>query len=86
MDAEMLRKRIEERTDAWLASGWVDEVRSLIAAGFGSARAMSSVGFKDIAESLADPSVDLRARIVQHTRIFARRQRTWLNHEPVRYV
>lgn len=88
IDPEELRTRIEKRTDAWLEAGWIDHVRALVADGFSGARAMSSVGFKEIFEALP-AAVDrdaLRTKIVQHTRIFARRQRTWLNHEPVTWV
>jgi tRNA dimethylallyltransferase len=89
MTSEDLRKRIERRVEAWLAAGWVDEVRALVAAGFAGSRAMGAVGFREIAEALATGALDkevLATKIVQHTRVFARRQRTWLNHEPVRFV
>lgn len=90
LDAEVLRARIEARVRAWLDAGWVDEVKALLAAGLRDARAMGSVGFAEIAAALAAGGPIAReplvAEIVQHTRIFARRQRTWLNHEPVRWL
>jgi tRNA dimethylallyltransferase len=94
MPVEALRARIEARARAWLAAGWVEEVRALIADGLVGARAIGSVGFAEIAGALAvgarldepDELEALRAKIVQHTRIFARRQRTWLNHESVRWL
>jgi tRNA dimethylallyltransferase len=90
LDRETLRRRIEARVDAWLAAGWLDEVRALSARGLGGARAMGSVGYAEIAAHIAagltEPSPALRDKIVQSTCIFARRQRTWLNHAPVRWV
>jgi len=90
-----LTRRITQRVDTWLASGWLDEVRSLIDRGYGGARAMGSVGYKEVhafvtsKEGAADTRevrLALRDRIVQSTRIFARRQRTWLHKAPVEWV
>lgn len=83
-------RRIAERAQQMLNAGWVDEVRSLLNRGFADTRAMNSVGYKQIAEALAqgaspDP-VELHGQIVRATRIFARRQRTWLRDEPVNWV
>lgn len=88
--AETLRVRIEARAALWLDAGWVEQVRARLAEGLGAARAMGSVGFREIARALGSGGpIDraaLIAEIVQHTRIFARRQRTWLAHEPVRWM
>jgi tRNA dimethylallyltransferase len=85
-----LDERIARRVRAMLASGWVDEVRSLLAKGYGSARAMGSVGYKQIHEALrAETSVDddaLYDPIRRATRVFARRQRTWLRDENVEWL
>jgi tRNA dimethylallyltransferase len=99
-----LDRRIEARVSAWLAEGWMDEVRDLLARGYGKARALGSVGYRQVRESLearlpgssapshhlpADPRVAdevLRAAIVRATRVFARRQRTWLRDQKVAYV
>jgi tRNA dimethylallyltransferase len=75
-----LDARIRTRAAAWLEAGWVDEVRALLAHGFGETRAMSSVGYRELrdhVEGRLDTS-ELLDRVVQKTRIFARRQRTWL--------
>jgi tRNA dimethylallyltransferase len=74
-----------------LEGGWVDEVRQLFADGLGEARAMRSVGYRQIAEALASgndqPSpASLREPIYRATRVFARRQRTWLRDEPVEWL
>lgn len=85
---EELDRRIEARTAAWLAAGWVNEVRSLVEAGYGEARAMGSVGYKQVKEHLegAIPEAELQTAIVRATRVFVRRQRTWLREEEVRWV
>jgi tRNA dimethylallyltransferase len=88
---EELDRRIDRRVVAMLEDGWVDEVRQLVADGLGEARAMRSVGYRQIADALAggddcvDPSA-LREPIYRATRIFARRQRTWLRDQPVQWL
>jgi tRNA dimethylallyltransferase len=80
-----LDARIAARVRDWLAMGWVDEVRDLVARGYDGARAMGSVGYKEVRAHLAGqlPYGELAATIVRSTRVFARRQRTWLRDEPV---
>jgi tRNA dimethylallyltransferase len=76
-----LRARIEQRVVSWLEQGWVDEVRSLIDRGYLHARAMASVGYRELAQyHSGELSRDvLQEKIVQSTWVFTRRQRTWLN-------
>ena len=73
-----------------LAAGWVDEVRALLAAGHADTRAMNAVGYKQIAAALGgEAPLDVGALttgIVRATRVFARRQRTWLRDQPVEWV
>jgi tRNA dimethylallyltransferase len=85
---DQLDQRIAARVDRMLALGLRDEVRSLIARGFADTRAMGSVGYKQVrlAEATATPEPGLRDAIVRATRIFARRQRTWLREQPVQWV
>ena len=80
MDAEALRRRIEDRVDAMLAAGWVDEVRGLLESGYGpELPSMSSLGYREIADHLNGRlALDEAADAVKRaTRRFARRQRTW---------
>ena len=81
---------IAARVRAMLAAGWVREVEQLQAAGFGEARVMASVGYRQIAEALAAGAVAnegaLAEGIVRATRVFARRQRTWLRDQPVEWL
>jgi tRNA dimethylallyltransferase len=87
-DDRALTERIRARVQGWLEQGWVDEVERLVAAGYGGARAMRSVGYAQVHATLAGtlPRGELETAIVRATRIFARRQRTWLNHADVRWV
>ena len=85
---DALNLRIAERTRRMLAAGWVDEVKILLRDGLGAARAMSSVGYHQIAEQLRTGSdaSGLEESIRRATRVFARRQRTWLRDEPVEWL
>lgn len=85
---DVLDQRIEARTRGWLEAGWVDEVRRLLAAGRGEARAMGSVGYKQVRAFVQGGLVeaDLATEIVRATRTFVRRQRTWLRDQPVTWL
>ena len=88
VSADHLTGRIRSRVAAWLAQGWLEEVRALIDRGYEQARAMGSVGYAQVRASLAGqiPAGDLEESIVRATRVFARRQRTWLNHADVTWL
>ena len=81
---------IATRVRGMLAAGWLSEVEALRAAGFADARAMASVGYRQIAEAMAAGTVAdeaaLADAIVRATRVFARRQRTWLRDQPVEWL
>jgi tRNA dimethylallyltransferase len=85
---EEVSARISQRTALWLEQGWVAEVERLCALGYGETRAMSSVGYWQIHEHLAGrlPATELAAAIDQATRVFVRRQRTWLRDEPIAWL
>lgn len=88
-DPGELAARIERRVEAMFAQGWLDEVRGLIGDGFAGARALRSVGYRQLVDALASGRVDLaelRAQVVRATRIFVRRQLTWLRDEPVTWL
>jgi len=78
-----LAQRIEDRVDAMLDSGWVGEVRSLMAHVPPDAPAWKASGYRVVRE-LAEGSVSLssaRERIIIETRQYAKRQRTWFRHQ-----
>lgn len=87
-DPAALTDRIAARVDAWLARGWIEEVRALLDAGNGEARAMGSVGYAEVRAYLEGtlPREALKEAIVRSTRVFARRQRTWLKHADVEWL
>ena len=85
-----LDELIAKRVRGMLAAGWLDEVRQLQARGFGDARVMGSVGYRQVADALsAGTEGDTEAlvdSVVRATRVFARRQRTWLRDQPVEWL
>jgi tRNA dimethylallyltransferase len=85
---EELALRISERTERALSLGWIEEVRRLIDLGYRDARAMSSVGYAQVLALVEGrlPKEQLATEIDRKTKIFARRQRTWLRDQPVEWL
>ena len=85
-----LDELIATRVRTMLTAGLVSEVERLVAEGFGEARAMGSVGYRQVRDAQAAGSVGdetaLADAIVRATRVFARRQRTWLRDQPVEWL
>jgi tRNA dimethylallyltransferase len=82
-------ERIYRRAEQMLAHGFVEEVVGLCERGYGATRAMASVGYREVKSALDQGAIDrgeLLNAIAQKTRVFARRQRTWLRDEPVTWV
>jgi tRNA dimethylallyltransferase len=83
---ELIAARVRRMLDA----GWVDEVRTLVARGFADTRVMQSVGYRQVFEAVqantAGDETALAESIVRATRVFARRQRTWLRDQPVEWL
>ncbi|HBC86354.1 MAG TPA: tRNA (adenosine(37)-N6)-dimethylallyltransferase MiaA [Lentisphaeria bacterium] len=83
-DRDALKQRISKRTDAMLASGWIDEAREMKSRGLlTSPTAHQALGYKIIAAHL-EGKIDfetVRARIVTETWQFARRQITWFKNK-----
>jgi tRNA dimethylallyltransferase len=81
---EELRDRIHARTDAMLASGWLDEVRHLLDQGYPEdAKPFDFIGYRELRDVLRKKSSLKQARAViqQSTRQYAKRQLTWFRHE-----
>ncbi len=87
-EPDVLTERIAKRVDRFLADGFIDEVKGLLDRGYGEARAMGSVGYAEVRSFLAGelPGAELRDTIVRSTRVFARRQRTWLKHAQIEWL
>jgi tRNA dimethylallyltransferase len=83
--AEELMTRIARRTDRLLAAGFVEEVVELRRLGYRETRAMSSVGYRQVLDFVEGrlSQEELAPAINRATKVFARRQRTWLRQEPV---
>jgi tRNA dimethylallyltransferase len=83
-----LTERIRARVAGWLAHGWIEEVEGLLAGGYGAARAMGSVGYAQVRAMLEGTleREDLAEAIVRSTRVFARRQRTWLSRADIGWL
>jgi tRNA dimethylallyltransferase len=79
---------VRVRVADFFARGWREEVLALRAAGYATTRAMGSVGYRELNDeaegvSFQDP---VEEHIVRATRVFARRQRTWLNKMPITWL
>lgn len=90
MDRQRLYRRIDERVDAMVRDGLVDEVRALHEAGLdGSVTAGQAIGYKEVFDyldgtcSLAEAVETVKAR----SRRYAKRQLSWLRRDGrVRWV
>jgi len=84
VDMPALDVRIAARVDAMLATGWLDEVRALVARGYPhDAPVWRTLGYGDM-RAVVEGRTDLataRAACVLATRRYAKRQRTWFRHE-----
>ena len=80
-DRERLRRAIDERVDAMINRGWVEEVRAIRAMGYGpNLKPMKSIGYKRINEFL-DGQFDFKTAVESiktDTKRFSKRQSTWL--------
>jgi tRNA dimethylallyltransferase len=83
-DRDALYAAIKARTRSMIEAGWIDEVRSLLERWGADVRAMKSVGYTQIAEHVRSgvPIEETERRIYKATRIYTRRQRTFMRGEP----
>jgi tRNA dimethylallyltransferase len=82
-DREILYDRINQRVDAMMEAGLVEEVERLLAQGYRDTQAMRAIGYKEMIPFIdgnisKEKSTDL---LKQHTRQFAKRQLTWFRHQ-----
>jgi tRNA dimethylallyltransferase len=81
---DTLYERIDARVESMIASGWVDEVRRLLASGVpANAKPFQFIGYSQLREHLAGriALADAIEQIQQATRNFAKRQITWFRRE-----
>ncbi|MEW9698861.1 tRNA (adenosine(37)-N6)-dimethylallyltransferase MiaA [Paenibacillus sp. SI8] len=83
MDRALLYKRIEERIDAMMAEGLVEEVQTILDAGCPKqAISMQALGYKEILSYL-EGELTLEEAVIllkRDTRRFAKRQLSWFRH------
>jgi tRNA dimethylallyltransferase len=82
---ELLYQRIENRTDAMLAQGWLEEVRNLLALPRSlSKEAAQAAGYRELADHLHGKMSweQTVTTIKTRTRQLAKRQLTWLRNFP----
>jgi tRNA dimethylallyltransferase len=84
LPAPELSARIQERTMRMIEQGFADEVARLTARFGRDVRALGAVGYREMVRHVCDGvSLDETAGAIERsTRIYARRQRTWLKNEP----
>jgi tRNA dimethylallyltransferase len=84
LDRQVLFSRLDERIEAWLASGFVEEVQSLLGRGYEPGLpSMSSIGYREMAQVLAG-KLSLDEAVVQiknATHQYAKRQMTWFSRK-----
>lgn len=79
-DRRLLYERIDARVDQMVTEGFLDEVRGLMALGYGrDLKPMQSLGYRQLAAHVAGELTwaDAVAQTKQETRHFARRQLIW---------
>ena len=84
-EREALYARIHARTETMLAHGWMEEVRSLLAAGLPeNSKPFDFIGYRELRAVLQQQTTmdEARAAIQQATRRYAKRQLTWFRREP----
>jgi tRNA dimethylallyltransferase len=79
---EQLRTAVEDRTDAMLRAGLIEETRGLMAR-YADARPLTAIGYRQAAAVVrgAQPVDQARRDIVVDTMRYAKRQRTWFRHQ-----
>jgi tRNA dimethylallyltransferase len=85
LERQALYGRIDRRIDAWIAGGFVEEVRGLLARGYSPGSAsMSGLGYREIAQFLGgELSLDEAvAQLKGASHQYAKRQMTWFRHRP----
>lgn len=81
---DALRARIDARTHAMFAAGFVEEVAALRSTWSPDARAFGSVGYREVAQHLEGKlsRAEAELEVTRSTWVYTRRQRTWFQSEP----
>jgi len=83
-DWNLLNRRIAQRTEQMLATGWETEVRTLYEKYGSDLPLLNTLGYQEITQYLAGDISLSQAKdlTILHTRQFAKRQRTWFRADP----
>jgi tRNA dimethylallyltransferase len=84
LERQALYARIDLRIDAWIASGFVDEVRSLLERGYSpELPSMSGLGYRQLAQFVRGELElsDAVAQLKQASHLYAKRQMTWFGRD-----
>ena len=85
MPREKLYARQDERVEAMVAAGWLDEIRALLEAGYHPGLpALTSTGYRELIRHLqGEITLDEAIRLVKYsTHAYTRRQYAWLRRDP----
>lgn len=85
MARERLYERIDQRVDAMLAAGWLDEVQGLLARGVHPRKGpLTAIGYRELVAYLRGLATlpEAAAWAKRNTRRYAKRQLTWFRAEP----
>lgn len=79
----LLYARIDERAEKMVEAGLVGEAEALVRRGFGGARAMQAIGYREALMHLRGELGlrEMTARLQQATRNYAKRQLTWFRNQ-----
>ena len=86
---EELYRRIDDRVDQMLLSGWLREVEDLLERGVGrDLHAMQAIGYRDLcAVAAGETTLEVvRSKIARETRRYAKRQMTYFRRWPLTWV
>lgn len=80
---EQLYERIDQRVDLMLEQGFLQELKGLLAAGYGETIALQSLGYRQMRAALENPAVwdEAVEDWKRQTRRYAKRQGTWFRHQ-----
>jgi tRNA dimethylallyltransferase len=84
LERQALYARIDGRIDAWISSGFIDEVRSLLDRGYSPGLpSMSGIGYRELAQYLRGELAlaEAVAQLKQATHLYAKRQMTWFGRD-----
>ncbi len=84
MNREVLYKRINQRVHQMMEAGLEDEVRNLLAQGVTfSDPPMKGIGYREWEDYFSGNATaeETEERIARHSRQYAKKQYTWLNHQ-----